>query len=259
MMMKSRMRSSSALRLVVVARGERLAIAAEREHLDQARDADLDQVDAGRFERLDEAAGEAQRDAVPVPGLAAPPGRVSGSAAARTAARPRDSRAARARLVLGHGARCNTPGRCRRGAAAGCAIASRRVRAIARVYGRHAAGGLGLHGQRAVGRQPVAPILVAGLERLFDQQAAKAGAIDEQVAFDARAVFQHQRSDEAALAVLLDAGDLAFDAPDTLAARIWPRRKRRVEAGIEMIGVVDRRDVRACANLPASAAWCSKQ
>ena len=46
---------------------------------------------------------------------------------------------------------------------------------------------VGLQRQRAVVAQPLAPVLVPGLERLFDQQAAKAGAVDEEVAFDALA------------------------------------------------------------------------
>ena len=43
--------------------------------VEQRRDRDLDQVDAGRFERLEESAREADGDAVAIPRLAAPAGR----------------------------------------------------------------------------------------------------------------------------------------------------------------------------------------
>ena len=39
-------------------------------------------------------------------------------------------------------------------------------------------------------RQPVRPVLVASMERLFDQQAPKAGAIDEQFARHFAAILQ---------------------------------------------------------------------
>jgi hypothetical protein len=55
--------------LLVVAVDHRVADAGEREQLHQPRDPDHDQVDRGRLQRFDEAAGQAQGDAVLVPGL----------------------------------------------------------------------------------------------------------------------------------------------------------------------------------------------
>ena len=95
-------------------------------------------------------------------------------------------------------------------------------------------------------------------ERLFDEQAAKSGAVDEQVARHLRAVFHHERCHVPARAVLLDARDLAFDAPDALGLELCAQVPG-VETGIEVVGVVERQalgDARTC---PASAAWCSTQ
>ena len=48
-------------------------------------------------------------------------------------------------------------------------------------------------GDGAVAGQPVRPVLVAGLQRLLDQQPAEATAVDEQVAVDAAAIVEPQR------------------------------------------------------------------
>ena len=53
---------------------DRLVEAGRREVRQQVRDAHLHQVDAGGLQRLEEAAGQADRDDVPVPRLLAPPG-----------------------------------------------------------------------------------------------------------------------------------------------------------------------------------------
>ena len=228
-------------RLRVVARAERFEFAAEREHLDQPRHADLDEVDAGALERLEESAGEAQRDDVLVPGLAAPPGDV--------ADQPRleqrrtleireqfgargllgDVRAAIHQAVADAVLQRNAP------LPAGAARHGARVR-------QDAIGGTGLHRERAIGGQPLAPVFVTGLERLLDEQAAKAGAVDEQIAFDAPAVFHDQRGDVAVPAVLLDAGDLALDALDTLGL-VLRTQVARVQPGVEVVRVVDRHAV----------------
>ena len=97
---------------------------------------------------------------------------------------------------------------------------------------------LGLHRQRAVGGEPVAPILIARLQRLFDQQPAKAGAIDEQIAFDPATIGQIERFDKARFGMLVDLPDLALDAGN--AARFAElAQEERVARGIEMIGIVD--------------------
>ena len=53
------------------------------------------------------------------------------------------------------------------------------------------------HRQCAVARQPMRPVFVRHLQRLADQQAAEAGAIDEQITFDHIAAAQRQRADMA--------------------------------------------------------------
>src|SRR5690349_24156474 len=68
------------------------------------------------------------------------------------------------------------------------------------------------HGGRAIGGQPMAPVLVAGLQRFLDEQAAESGAIDEEIAGNAPAILQVQRLDESALGVLIHSDDLPFDA-----------------------------------------------
>ena len=86
--------------------------------------------------------------------------------------------------------------------------------AIDRVYGGAGACQFGLYRRGAVARQPMRPVLIARLQRLLDDQPAKSGAIDEQVAFDELARVQHQRFDESGFAVLPDFLDLAFNALD---------------------------------------------
>ena len=87
---------------------------------------------------------------------------------------------------------------------------------MARVYGGMSLARGRLHGERAIGAQPLAVVFVAGVQRLLDQQAAESGAVDEQVARHGFAVLEHQRLDEAGFRMLLDGLDLAFDSPDTL-------------------------------------------
>lgn len=92
------------------------------------------------------------------------------------------------------------------------------------------------YGERCVARQPVGPAFIAGLERPFDQQPAKPGAVDEQIPGDLFAAFERHRVDEACFAVLADRPYLALDPPDAallgVAAKIGG-----VEAGIELISV----------------------
>ena len=59
-------------RLCVKQVGNRVGDAIEGEHLHQSRRTELHQVDIGRFKRLDEAARQAESDAVLVPDLVAP-------------------------------------------------------------------------------------------------------------------------------------------------------------------------------------------
>ena len=90
------------------------------------------------------------------------------------------------------------------------------------------------HSDRAVAGEPVAPVLERRRQFLPEQQAAKAAAIDDEIARDPAPVLQRNRSDVAAFAIALDRGDLAFD----------PRRAARfgqaaqvggVETGVEVV------------------------
>jgi hypothetical protein len=88
------------------------------------------------------------------------------------------------------------------------------------------------------------PVLVAGVERLLDQQPAKAGAVDEQIRLDLRAIVQVQRADEAILGAQLHAQHLALDARD--AARLGVGTQiLRIQAGIEMQRVGEARQDQA--------------
>ena len=113
--------------------------------------------------------------------------------------------------------------------------------------GARGAGGGGLHRQRAVGGEPVRPILEPRFQRLLDQQAAKAGAVDEQIAFDQCAIVQRQRGDVAAFAIAPHLFDAAFMAGDTqFLGKI--AQEQAVGSGIEVIGIVER-DIAAGAEL----------
>ncbi|ESQ88986.1 hypothetical protein ABAC460_14490 [Asticcacaulis sp. AC460] len=57
---------------------------------------------------------------------------------------------------------------------------------------------------RAVARQPVAPVAVRRANGLLDQQAAKARAVDKQVALDPPAIVEAQGGDIAAFGILID-------------------------------------------------------
>ena len=96
----------------------------------------------------------------------------------------------------------------------------------------------GLHGQSAVGGQPGRPVFVTGLEGLFDQHTPKTGTVDEEIAFDPFARLQFERRDKPALAILLDFLDQAFNPFDALGLAESPQESG-IEAGIEMIGVID--------------------
>ena len=87
------------------------------------------------------------------------------------------------------------------------------------------------------------PVLVAGIERLLDQQAAKTGAIDEQVALDDRTVGEHHRFHVAALAVDFGVDDLSFD-PAHAAVFSIVAQECRIQAGIEVERVVETRQRR---------------
>ena len=79
----------------------------------------------------------------------------------------------------------------------------------------------------------MAPILVAGGQRALDQQAVKAGAIDEQIAGDAVAIAHDERRYVPAGAIAVDMGDAPFRPFD--AAQFGEFAQiGGVQAGIEM-------------------------
>src|SRR5947209_10056086 len=86
-----------------------------------------------------------------------------------------------------------------------------RMRGRPRV-GQQRIGALGRYRDGTVARQPLAPILGWYAELLAEEQAAKARAVDEQIAAHPAVVVELHCGDEASLAVLLDLDDLAFDA-----------------------------------------------
>ena len=87
--------------------------------------------------------------------------------------------------------------------------------------------------------QPLAPVLVAGLELLFDEQAAKAGTIHEQVGAHGFAAIELHGLDEAGHGVVFRVDHLAFGADDAVGFRILPQ-EARVTGRIELIGVTER-------------------
>jgi hypothetical protein len=104
----------------------------------------------------------------------------------------------------------------------------------------------------------VRPVLIARLQRLLDQQPAKAGTVDEEVALDLAAVLQAHRFDEPVLAAQRDVDDLAFEPGHALGFGIMPE-EAGIEARVEMEGVEQLRERRARlgpgrANLPCWAA-----
>ena len=113
-------------------------------------------------------------------------------------------------------------------------------RAVAQRVGRKILTQRAAHRHRAVARQPTLPALVPDLERGFDQQAAEAGAVDEEVSLHALAAFQLQRLDEAVLGTQPHIHDLTVDA--TYAALLGVVAQiTAVQRGIEVIGVVEAR------------------
>ena len=81
------------------------------------------------------------------------------------------------------------------------------------------------------------PVVVTGIERLLDQQAAEAGAIDEQVAFDDLARLQADRGDIACVRILLDEFDLAF-LPHGAVFLGQAAQELRVQRCVDVVGVV---------------------
>src|SRR5207248_5836861 len=138
------------------------------------------EMDTRRLERLEKAGGEAKRNDVLDPRLSAVTGRESKRPRIRQRRPVEIRQQRRSGLVVGDmGARVDIavpdpvlernsplpPRRTRRRPSQRQMIAAELAR----------------HRKRPVARQPLRPILKSGLERLLDQQPAKAGAIDEKI------------------------------------------------------------------------------
>ena len=179
-----------------------------------------------------------ERDDVAIPGELAPPGgegevarlgeRLAleiGEQHARAPRRPPDARSNR-RWPLPMRC-CSGMRHCQPGGVRG--RAGERI-GIARIAARHR--------DRAVAGQPVRPVLVAGIQRLLDQQPAKARAVDEQVALDDR---DRRRAstefDEAALAVERRRRRSCLRCGCTPRVLGIVAQEFRIEAGVEVEGV----------------------
>ena len=80
------------------------------------------------------------------------------------------------------------------------------------------------------------PVVVAAVQGLLDEQAAKAGAIDVQVRGHATPVFESQRFDEAVGGAQRDVDHLAIDAGHAAGLGILSQ-VGRVQPGVEVIGM----------------------
>ncbi len=85
------------------------------------------------------------------------------------------------------------------------------------------------------------PVLVAGAELLLDQQAAKARAVDEQVAGEDGAVGEGHGADMAAFRIERGIDDLAFGSADAVRFGM-AAKEARIEAGVEVEGVEQLRE-----------------
>ena len=164
-------------------------------------------MDAGGFERLEEAGGESDGDAVLVPAHPSAPGRESQPQRIAQRAALQIRHQDLLGLIVAGGRYWSTRSRCRPDAAAECALPAHVPGGRERVRGERP-GALTGHGDGAVTRQPVRPVLVSGLQRALDQQAPKTGAVEVQIGLDALAALQHQACDESVLGTELTLSSL---------------------------------------------------
>ena len=166
-------------------------------------------MDAGRFERLEEPGRQADRDAIADP---VPPPLARGEPQLPGIGEGRGFELCQHRLlrcvIRDEGARIDD--------AVSRAVLQRNAPGPAGVErGRAGKGhdrpGIGArHGDGAVAWQPMGPVLIPGLQRLLDQQPAKAGAIDEQVGGDMLAILQGHGFDEPGAGVDRGVDDLSL-------------------------------------------------
>ena len=148
------------------------------------------------------------------------------------------------------GGGCRTRNRCRRGAAAECATASRRCCAIDRVYeaGAHRLS-QGMATARSQGSQCVQSSYPV-CERLLDQQTLESGTVDEQVSRDLPPTVELECLDVAAFTIQAHVGDLAFDMFDAGGHRPALEIARH-QRGIEVQCVVEEQKALAVIRLSA--------
>jgi hypothetical protein len=145
----------------------------------------LDEVEAGRFERLDEARRQADGDDIGVPEQLASPGHETqparvGKGLAVQVGEQRVGRFLIAQVRAGIDIAV-ADAVLERNASLPPGFARDRPR-----VGREPRAMLARHCDRAIARQPAGPFVIAGLERAFDQQPAKAGTVDERSASSTR-------------------------------------------------------------------------
>src|SRR5690606_25247266 len=230
-----------------------VAIGEERHEVGEAA---LDQVDAGRLERLEESGRQPERETVLVPKLLAASCDEFDDARLGAWGAIQIREQGRNRLIVADVlARIDiavADAMLQRNAPlpAGFARGGTRVR-------RELTAALTRYRHGAVAWQPMAPIFVTRLECLLDQQAAKAGAVDEEIAFDTLAAFEHDRRDEPVLAPLLHVHNLPFGTNHAPLLGVTPQEARiqcRVEVKrISNIGKWGIPGVDRAHELPASA------
>src|SRR6185312_7971453 len=219
---------------VVFQRQRRIEAAVGKE-IDEPRGGILDELDARRLERLQEAGGEPDRDAVAAPDLPAHTGneREQPRLAKRAAAEAAEQLCSR--LLFGHEATAvdvsvadamlqrNSP------LPAGRTGTGHRVRCELR-------GALGGDGHSAIAGQPIGPVLVTRLQRLLDDQTPEAGSIDEELTADFAAIGERQALYEPVRRTQADIRYLPFDPPHAMP---FSHRAQvsRVEPSVEVIGV----------------------
>src|SRR5438105_8145673 len=212
-----------------------------REHLDEPGNAGLNEHDARRFQRLEKAGREPQRDDVLVPELAAVTAGELEQAGIRKRLAVEVGEQSGSRVVIAdEAARIDVAAAdsvLERDAPLPTSLAGRRAR-----VGREGTVMFTGDSDRAITRKPFRPVLIPGLQRPFAQQAVKASAIDEQIGVEPTAVAGGDRLDKPRFAILRDLDDVARDAfnsePFGVAAQIsGVERRVEVERIFVMLGL----------------------
>ncbi|PAV67798.1 hypothetical protein WR25_02668 [Diploscapter pachys] len=213
-----------------------------REQGHQLGDALLDQVDAGRFERLQKAAGKPQRDHVLLPlagaaagGEAQQAGRIEGRAVEVCEQEP-------LRLaIVGEAAGVDI-------AVSGAMLEGDPPLPAGGACGRPRKGRQGIdprggHGKGAIAGEPVRPVLPWHGQGLSQEQAAEAGAVHEQVCRELSSILQAHAGHRSVDQVVFDRGNAPFNPGHPAGFRAGAQ-ERGIAARIEMIGISQARERR---------------